>query len=57
VLAWKGIKKFLEKLKFFKIYLHFLLKNDLLLRIRNNKLADKGSQMTIAYGVFQWVVD
>jgi len=45
---WKGIKKFLEKFNFLIFYLHFLLKNARILGDRNNKLEDKGSQMTIA---------
>jgi hypothetical protein len=45
----KGLKIFLEKLKNVKNYLHFLLKNGRILGIRNNKLADKGSQMTTTF--------
>ena len=57
MLIRKGIKNFLEKLKFLIFYLHFLLKNGPILRVRNNKLADKDSQMTIAFFMLWPVLD
>jgi hypothetical protein len=49
VLVWKRVKIFLEKFNFFHFYLHFVLKNGPIMGVRNNKLADKGSQMTTAF--------
>jgi hypothetical protein len=49
VLIGKGIKIFLETFNFFIFYLHFLLKSEPIMGVRNIKLVGKDSQMTTAF--------